>query len=150
LSRSVNASQLALWGFLCHELADPLLLGVREVVTCYCQYLQIGLPGEQNEQRSHAPVPIVCKPILLLSDRDVLQPIDMIVSEHLHKLIAIFCTAVRFLDMQRVQAATVSGGDSGKFKNLSAVGICRTAQDSDLEDLKVRALDDELAQWPLM
>ena len=74
----------------------------------------------------------------------------MVVGEDLHELVAVFCSGPRLLDVQRVEAAAVGGGQAGKFQDCGTISRCREKQDSDLEILKVGALDHELAQWPLL
>ena len=74
----------------------------------------------------------------------------MVVGEDLHKLVAVFCSGVRELDVQRVEAAAVGGGQAGKFQECGTISKCRVIQGLDLEILKVGALDHELAQWPLL
>ena len=73
----------------------------------------------------------------------------MVVGEDLHELVAVFCSGQRVLDVQRVEAAAVGGGQAGKFQDCGFVSRCRI-QVLDLEILKVGALDHELAQWPLL
>ena len=73
----------------------------------------------------------------------------MVVGEDLHKLVAVFCSGECPIDVQRVEAAAVGGGQAGKFQDCGFVSRCRM-QVSDLEILKVGALDHELAQWPLL
>ena len=74
----------------------------------------------------------------------------MVVGEDLHELVAVFCCGFRQLDVQRLEAAAVGGGESGKFQEYGTISKCRSTQIKDLEILKVGALDHELAQWPLL
>ena len=53
-----------------HNIADLLLLGGREFVALHREFLESGLPGEQDEQQYHALVPSF-KPIALLPEGEV-------------------------------------------------------------------------------
>jgi len=73
----------------------------------------------------------------------------MVVGEDLHELIALFCSGVCSGEVQRVEAAAVGSSQAGKFQECGLASRCRV-QVLDVEFLKVRALDHELAQWPLL
>ena len=45
----------------------------------------------------------------------MLERLDRVVSQRLHELVPIFCTALCLLDMHRVEAAASSGGLSSEF-----------------------------------
>ena len=66
---------------------------------------------------------------------EALQPIYAVVSEGLHKLVAICCTASCLLDMQRVQTAAKGDNLSGKIEELAAIIICRMKKVGELEKL---------------
>ena len=51
--------ELAHRGRVEHDLTDLLRLGIREVVSLHIERLKVGLPGEKDEQRIHALIPIV-------------------------------------------------------------------------------------------
>ena len=117
-----------------YDLTDLLLLGSREVVEIHVDCLKAGLPGEKDEQRVHALIPIVhskppfvecAKPVSLVTDCEVVQPVDMVVSEDLHELVAVFFCSIRFVDVQRVEAAAVGGGQAGKFQDCGTISRCR-------------------------
>jgi len=78
------------------------------------------------------------------------QPVDVVVGEDLHELVAVFCSGICPLDMQRVEAAAVGDGQAGKFQECGTISRCRVTQEEYLEILKFGALDHELAQWPLL
>lgn len=144
-----------------YDLTDLLLLSIRGFVVLHGECLKVGLPGEKDEQRVHALIPIVhslwikalsdvsAKPVSLFVDCEVVQPVDMVVGEDLHKLLAVFCSGARF-KVQIVEAAAVGGGQAGKFHDCGTIRRCRVFQGKDREILKVGALDHELAQWPLL
>ena len=87
--------------------------------------LQTCLPSKENEHRGRAAVPLVCKPGFLVLYRDLLQTVNMIVGEHLHKAVAILCTAARVIYVQRLKAGAVSRSEAGKLEDLGSVCICR-------------------------
>jgi len=74
----------------------------------------------------------------------------MVVGKDLHELVAVFYSGVSLLDVQRVEAAAVGGGQAGKIEDSRTIGRDSFWQIVDLEILKVGALDHELAQWPLL
>ena len=79
-----------------------------------------------------------------------MQPVDMVVGEDLHELVAVFCSGLRPLNLQRMEAAAVGGGQASKIQDCRTISRCRLREVLDLEILKVGALDHELAQWPLL
>ena len=82
----------ALRRVLTHDLADLVLLGIREVVVHF-ESLETGLPGEKHQQRDLAAISVVFKPWILLNNCYILEPINMVISEGFHQLVAIFGTA---------------------------------------------------------
>ena len=49
----------------------------------------------------------------------------MVVGEDLHELVAVFCSGVRALDVQRVEAAAVGGGQASKIEDCRTISRCR-------------------------
>lgn len=69
---------IALSCVLGHDLEDLLLLGIREFVPLQVEILELCLPGQEDEQRTQASIPIE-EPMLLLSDGEALQPVEVVV-----------------------------------------------------------------------
>ena len=129
-----------------YDLTDLLLLSIRGIVVTHGECLKVGLPGEKDEQRVHALIPIVhsfrtllipslsaffvecTKPWSFTKDCEVVQPVDMVVSEDLHKLVAVFCSGARISEEQRMEAAAVGGGQAGKFQDCGTIRRCSLIQ----------------------
>ena len=109
---SRQVPDLALRCGLGHDLADLLLPSSRVLVVlvAHDEFLEPCLPGEEDEQWINASIPIIFKPSILLDYLEGLKPVDMIIGEHLQEIVAVFCTAMRVLDVQSVEAAAVGDG----------------------------------------
>jgi len=114
------------------------------VVVDHVECFEIGLPCEKDEKWGNATISIIVKPWKFIINSEMLQPVDVIVGEDLHELIAFLRTAFCVFQFQRAEAAAVGGGQAGKFEELCTVGFCRVANLLDLEILKVGAFYDEL------
>ena len=52
---------------------------------------------------------------------ELLQPVDMVVGKDLHQRTACLVTALRVLDVQRLEAATVCDCSTSELKKLAVV-----------------------------
>ena len=98
-----------------HDIADLLLLGGREAVTCHLEFLESSLSTEQDEQQCHALVPSF-KPVLLKLEGEVGERGDLGVGEGLHKLVSVLCTAASVSNIQRIEATAAGHGLGGEFE----------------------------------